>query len=655
MDSVEQIQQQSVPTENSPQAEISHDERSSNLLKKVIIIVLGLVVVGGIATGSWILYKTRVLNKNKTNQTTNLKPIFQQIQTRSNVDTIKNVNQNGQYGSGFMNPSVFTKKPLSDSSIIPQANAQEKNEDPFFFYTVKQKVLAYDIATGTQYTVFSITDIPNVSIQDGTAIDQVYFLNSSKRFVFFLQQALDSNHTKFKSSIDIYDPVTRQVNEIASATSGRGSIASWSQPAISPDENYLFAFYNNQEQQDPFADVVTPPGVDPYAQTTYFMYNLKTNSLSKFKLTYRLYGSGTVKSSWDQNSSSVLLGYASPLGSSPTVFLQIYLNGQVNMLTNNTSGLNHYLQVAYNNSSGSVYYIGSASTDDNASVFGSFDPTTKIFSTITPTNFHSLNFVYDFTKGYIFDTYQQTWTSSHTGGITNRVLSYYDIQSKTIKQLSNQSLAFVNFDGDYSHLLVATTYGVDPHGAKLYDLNVNSGTLTYLNTAPIVFSVYGSGITPIDTTAVPLPTSSPAPVFIKPTVVVPNTVDHTVAVPTVAQRIPTAVPTHVSSVTPASVSISSASPNYLPANYGTTQVTVSGSGFQNGARISIEGPSDLGSGQHLSGFGDYQATRVTYVSSQQIQGTIPAGLPAGYFRIVVTNPDGERSSTGLSLLHQGGS
>ncbi len=121
--------------------------------------------------------------------------------------------------------------------------------------------------------------------------------------------------------------------------------------------------------------------------------------------------------------------------------------------------------------------------------------------------------------------------------------------------------------------------------------------------------------------------------------------------------IPTQIPTIIPTATPTPIpfSISSINPMYIPMNYSTlgkNHLTINGFQFQNDASATIEGPYDLGTGQISSGqsYHQFQLSNITFDSNEKLEGTIPDGLPNGYFKIVVKNPDGSSASTGLSLL-----
>jgi hypothetical protein len=75
----------------------------------------------------------------------------------------------------------------------------------------------------------------------------------------------------------------------------------------------------------------------------------------------------------------------------------------------------------------------------------------------------------------------------------------------------------------------------------------------------------------------------------------------------------------------APLSLSSVSP---AAASGGTQVTLRGSGFQNGATVT---------------FGTSQVS-ATFVDADTLQAVVPSSLPAGPFRITVTNPNGQSYS-----------
>ncbi len=74
--------------------------------------------------------------------------------------------------------------------------------------------------------------------------------------------------------------------------------------------------------------------------------------------------------------------------------------------------------------------------------------------------------------------------------------------------------------------------------------------------------------------------------------------------------------------------ISGISPSNL-SNGTSALVTVSGSGFENGSLVS------------LSSYGNLSTT---FASDSQLQAIVPAGLPAGIYSVMVTNPDGSAST-----------
>lgn len=109
------------------------------------------------------------------------------------------------------------------------------------------------------------------------------------------------------------------------------------------------------------------------------------------------------------------------------------------------------------------------------------------------------------------------------------------------------------------------------------------------------------------------------------------------------------------SVPPKGLSITSVIPSYLPMEYvslGKTHIIVTGDGFQQGAKISIVA-SDLETKQPIPGVGEIQVSDVTFLSQIRLEGTIPPGLSNNYFQIIVTNPDGGKASSGMSLLRGG--
>ncbi len=432
--------------------------------------------------------------------------LIKQIQTRIHIKDQKNIGQSGSLSSGFLDPILFSKKASYNNLFKRQVFAAENNLHPFLFYIVnKTKIDAFDIATGNAYVLFNLDDALGISRKNGTAITKAYFLNGSKKIIFQLQERLDDNPSnnqtiinnldRFKISVKIYDIATKQLNEIISTIGPGGSIAGWSGLSISPDENYVFMFYNNQETIDPFADVPAAPNSEKHtSNATYFFYNLKSNSLDKFKLSLLLSGPGTVKTSWQEDSSSVFLSYTKLITSFPASieFIKIFPNGHSETILEKKSQINSFEKSQYLEPLKKVFYIASETSDTNASQFGYYDVSSQTFNLITPQNYNSLKFIYDYTKGFIYDTFQQVSYDSHSGGITNTTLNYYDLQTQTTKKIIDQNLNIINFNGDYSHLLVSSYY--NNKISQLYDLNIATGELLFLHFAPVVFSVYSDDV-----------------------------------------------------------------------------------------------------------------------------------------------------------------
>lgn len=430
-----------------------------------------------------------------------LTALARQMAAREHVNDQKNNGGNGKFASGFLNPDVLTK-PLSRKTVIPEAFAAGDNEHPFIFYIDdRSSVRAFDTLTSGDFPVFSVREIPSISLRNGTAINYVYFVNSSKKIVFQLQQRLDdypdtdetvrNDLEKFKTSVVIFDLKTRKFNEIVSQVGGDGLIAGWSRIFISPNEQHLFFFFNNQGVDEPFADVTPPPQSEPHAsKPTYFFYDLSKNVLDKFKIDKKLSGPGTVTASWLDDSTSVVLGYVIYSSGNVTRFVQIYLDGHTQTLFEKKEKINHYLKSFYLPSLKRIFYIGNESSDETQSIFGFADIGSSALTTITTPPRHSLNFIYDYTSGFIYTIFDEICYTSDcsTGGIDNVSLNYYDIKTAESRKIIDQKLTIINFNGDYSHLLVSSY--VDNKHNKLYDLDLKANTLTYLSTIPYVFSVF---------------------------------------------------------------------------------------------------------------------------------------------------------------------
>lgn len=71
--------------------------------------------------------------------------------------------------------------------------------------------------------------------------------------------------------------------------------------------------------------------------------------------------------------------------------------------------------------------------------------------------------------------------------------------------------------------------------------------------------------------------------------------------------------------------INQITPNPLPSNINTAEISLTGSAFSNGAVVSLSGVGNLAT---------------TFVSNSNLTAQIPAGITPGYYDVTVTNPDG---------------
>ncbi|HVT01355.1 MAG TPA: hypothetical protein VHE53_03945 [Patescibacteria group bacterium] len=149
----------------------------------------------------------------------------------------------------------------------------------------------------------------------------------------------------------------------------------------------------------------------------------------------------------------------------------------------------------------------------------------------------------------------------------------------------------------------------------------------------------------------PSTATSPTKYFVSPTITqIPTSIPPTQKPTNSQPSSPTSTPTP----TYPPFSIQRVTPGYLPEDYSSSNsIKIQGSGFQTGATAFIEGPYELDSGAHDSSFGDYPIQSIVVTPQNYIDGIVAPGLPAGYFKIIVKNPDGSTTSSGYVLLHQG--
>ncbi len=429
-------------------------------------------------------------------------PIFSQIQKRANINDQINISASNKIASGFINPLLLTPSTQA-MTLLPPASSSAQQIDPVIFYSFNQtKIHGYDLATNAEYTILDIAQIPHTGYinSNGSSIYNVYYLNSQKKLIFAVQQRTDSDTTeqafindtaRYRFSIYTYDLIDKEFMQVISVDNlPAGALAAWSDIYISPDEKYAFFDYDNQEPIDPFADVPIASGSAAYTnQPTYFFYNFSDNHLTRLKSQWSIGGPGVARAGWEEDSSSIIMENYLSSPDRAGIF-QLYPDGKTTQLVDTTGGETYYFQFAHVTSANKIFYTGTPSVNDNDSVFGYFDLSTHQFTTINPAHEFTLNFIYDFSKGFIYNQYEQVMYNANSGGITNETLDYYDLATGQSHQIANQGLAVLNFNGDYTHLLVAEMGARQFGGSKLYDLDITTGALNYLNTIPLGFSGY---------------------------------------------------------------------------------------------------------------------------------------------------------------------
>ena len=119
------------------------------------------------------------------------KAIFNQINSRKNVNNLKNVFGNGKFASGFLSNKLFTKNSKSPN-YFGKVYAQSIQPHPFIFYPLGLKVYAYDLQTNENSVLLDLSTNQDISTKSGTQIDKMYFLNNSKQIVYFLRERVDN-------------------------------------------------------------------------------------------------------------------------------------------------------------------------------------------------------------------------------------------------------------------------------------------------------------------------------------------------------------------------------------------------------------------------------------------------------------------------------
>lgn len=466
--------------------------------RRIFYLAGGAILIVVICLASWLILSkqverrpvpkidTEMISKDKSKlEEGEIQEIYKEISSRKNIDDQKNINTGEEFSSGFLDiNALIAKKKASISHILNFINkvfaVENSTQYPFLFYIQdKIKIMAFDIATNTDYELLDLNNIPAISIRENTQITKQYFINSSKKFAIQLVENLGSD--KYKTSFIVFDPKNYQVKEIVSTTGGSGDPANWYGFSISPDEKHLFMLYINPYDVDPFSDV---PNVvtnnQSYFDNTYFFYDLTSDSLKKFKTDQRL--TQTVGYQWSEDSQSVLIRYSQSFDpQNRLVFFKVFPSGQTSVIL--SEPIDRELRKSqYFDQLKKIFYIATGSTKEEKTfhqeLFGFIDLNNNSFNDINDPEIHSLDFVYDYSGGIIFDAFYRE------GGIVKeRVLNRYDIATGKITQITSSNVFIIGFNGDYSHLLARMFRGPKQ---DLYDLNIKNGELVYLNTLPSV-------------------------------------------------------------------------------------------------------------------------------------------------------------------------
>lgn len=489
-----------------PSEEVSQfsdeEENKGQRKKKLIITCLAiLLIISLVAAAYYYLklqrkpsYLTRGPIEKETPQEISPIPISpnekedltNDIQTRSHVDDQKNIGLEGTVSSGFLKPSMLKKKTsLNKQRLLVKSIYAEEEERllPFLFY-VKNKIQikAFDLSSGIEYELLDLRDFPNISIKEHTQIVNQYFLNNSKQIAFQVQEQLEED--RYKISFNLYNLKTQELTEIVSTLGTGAENANWRGFSVSPDERYLFALYINPYETDPFSEVPNPVTTNPsYYDDTYIFYDLTNNTIKKFKLDQRL--ASYVLTQWSEDSQSVLVFYRQYFDpQEKLVFFRVFPTGRYEVVLEISNPDREIRKGQYFRDSGKIFYIATGSTRSEATfhqeLFGYIDLSTGDLNDINALDIHSLQFIYDFSGGFIFDTFTR-----ENGVVTNRVLNRYDIETTETKQITDVNVFIINFNGDYDHLLVSQLSGQQSY---IYDLNIKTGALQYLATVPTIIS-----------------------------------------------------------------------------------------------------------------------------------------------------------------------
>lgn len=400
-----------------------------------------------------------------------------EISTRQNVDVQQNINPGQTVSSGFVRPSLIKAPGDNQSSTTFQVYANETDEPrPFLFY-VKDKITikAFDLTSGIEVELFDLRDFPEISIKDHTTITNQYFINRTKQIIFKLQEQLGEE--EYEISFNLYDLKTQALKEIIVNKGSGAEDANWQGFRVSPNEEYMFVLYINPYPEDPFTDVPNLVTDDPsYYDNTYFFYHLPSDSLTRFKTSLRL--GSYIDAQWSENSKSILLRYGR------IIFARVYPNKEFSGLVEIDNPDREFKKSQYFEDLNKIFYISSGSTKQEETYrqekFGFFEPSDLSFNDLTEPEIGTLQFVYDFNDGVIFDQFKRV-----NGVVTDKSLMRYDLETGEVEKMIDGNLFVIGFNGDHSHLLLSEIAG---QKSKIYDFDIKTKKLNYLTLAPVVIS-----------------------------------------------------------------------------------------------------------------------------------------------------------------------
>ncbi|HUW24630.1 MAG TPA: hypothetical protein VMW04_03310 [Patescibacteria group bacterium] len=405
--------------------------------------------------------------------------IQKDIQSREHLNDQKNISPGDIVSSGFIDPSLFTKKTSSSSvlELVKKAHAQEVKQVPALFYVKnKTQIAVLDLFSNQEYLLLDLKDFSSISVNSGTVISKQYFVNKSKQVVFQLMEKLVDD--KYKTSFQVYDIRSQSLKEVVSTTGGSGDPANWNGFSISPDEHSLFILYVNPYESDPFADVANKVVENPgYFDNTYFFFNLDDGSLKKFKLDERL--TGMINFQWSSDSNSVLLLYSRTYETpSSLVLFSVSPLAVKEILFQGSGSERDLVKGQYFPDLKKIFYISTGSNKEESTFserhFGYLNLASQNFNDVIEPGYEVTQFVFDFNKGFVVNT--QVHSESQT---SSKALNYYDLSTGKVTKIIEGAFNILGFNGDYRHLLVSSLNG---SRSDLYDLDIETGQTNYLTT-----------------------------------------------------------------------------------------------------------------------------------------------------------------------------